>query len=115
MKLNWKPFYIHLKSFNNFLKENIPNSDGIVCSNLDFEIIEKNELTTVEYNSIINYYDSLTESSEQQKKQSEETLKNTIKEIKKNIVNKNISELTICEKKILFNIELTSEEIESLS
>lgn len=67
MILEWFKFKIDLASLNDFLKQNIPNADGIVASPKCFEIMEKSPLTSDEQELINNYLNSLTAEGEQEK------------------------------------------------
>lgn len=67
MIFNWLNFKIDLNSFNEFLKSNIQNSDGIIANEVEFNIVEKEQFTQEEVDLINSYYNSLTEIGEQEK------------------------------------------------
>lgn len=64
MRLDWKPFPIHLDSFRKFLRDNIGNSDGINASEESFEIVEVQPLSQEEIDLIMAYYDGMTQQAE---------------------------------------------------
>lgn len=64
MLLQWKNFTIDLVSFNDFIKNNIPKSDGIIADSSGFTIIEKIPFDQTDIDVIQTYYDSLTEEGE---------------------------------------------------
>jgi hypothetical protein len=59
MTFSWKENHIDLSEFYQFLKNNIPNSDGIVADEIKFIIVETQPFTQEEINSIDEYYNSL--------------------------------------------------------
>lgn len=113
MILNWKEFKIDLKSFYDFISNNIPNSDGIVANEDNFVIAEKVPFTSDDITLIMDYYNSLTESGESDKLLYPNKVLNAYNKCKISIISKNFDELTSIERKILVNSPLTeSEEIE---
>lgn len=64
MDLQWKSFKIDLDSFSLFLKQNIPNSDGIIAEETKFTVVEKNPFTENEKDLVTNYYNGLTAEGE---------------------------------------------------
>lgn len=61
LKLNWKEYKINLEDFHVFLKQNVPNSDGIYADPNEMIIHSKVNFTDVEISLIQQYYDSMPE------------------------------------------------------
>lgn len=114
MVFNWKEFKIDLKSFYEYLQQHVPNACGIVAFNSHFEIPSYTSFTQQEMDLINSYYDNLNKHSEDQKSQKPFFIHQALVDLKKGMLLKKFDELNTIEKKILLNIELSQEEIESL-
>ena len=114
MILNWKPFKIDLKTFYQFLQDNVPNSDGIVAYDSHLDIIESSPLTESEVNLIHSYYDSLTEVSESSKINRLPNAHSKLVSLKLDMISKSYDELSTLERKILLGVELTESDIDEL-
>ena len=107
MILEWKQYSIHLGEFNDFLKENCPNADGIIANPDNFEIIEKNPLTQYEIDLINSYYDSLSQSGEQYKFDFENNFLTALNSYREDAIFNNLTNL---QKKAVFRLQLTKAE-----
>jgi len=59
MTLLWKEFHIDLSAFNEFLKANVPEADGIVASPDNFIVVEKDVFSPDTILLIQEYYNNL--------------------------------------------------------
>lgn len=114
MQLAWKEFKIDLKSFQNMLSESCPNSDGIVACEEFFEVIEKQPLTQSETLSILSYYDGLEEVNERNKLAFPLKAKNALLNCRQALLTKSYDDMSVIERKIILNMELTQVESEEL-
>ena len=114
MVLEWKTFKIDLMSFYSFLSANIPNSDGILATEENMNIIEKNPLTEEEISLIYSYYNSLNENEEYLKVNRVQILKEKITLIKENLLINNLKISNVIEGKILLNLPLSREEEDTI-
>lgn len=114
MLLEWKQFRIDLESFHNLVKT-IPNTDGIVANEQRFEIVETSPLDETSVNTIINYYNALTEEGELEKIQFRENIPNVLLNCKNALLSKNYDDMSELERKVLLNLTLTNNELEELS
>lgn len=111
---NWLPFHIYLPAFYSFLKQNVSKADGILAGEESFEIVELETFEQSDIDTIDGYLNSLTEEGETSKASAEETLASKILGIKTAAILKSYYQLTLIERKILFNVPLTEEELAGL-
>lgn len=110
MMLPWKEFQICLRSFSEFLAINVTNADGIVGTEENLTIVQKAPLTQAEIDTISGYYNSLTAEGENLKITRPIRLSISIKQMKEDILQKDITTLNTIEYKLLLNLPLTVAE-----
>lgn len=110
MQFPWKPFQIDLNSFYTYVSSNVSSSDGIVATEDYFEVVESTPFTPEESSLVQDYYDSLEESSESLKLSRPESLSIAIETLKQGLLVKDLTTLTVTERKVLLNLPLTTDE-----
>lgn len=114
MILQWKSFKIDLASMSEYLANNISHYDGIIANNEHFEIITLQELSELEIDKIMIYYNSLNEQDEQAKLNIPISRESALLKCKNAMIHKDYDDLSLIEKKILLKIDLTEEEIQTI-
>lgn len=64
MILAAQPFTIDFDSFDDFLRANVPNADGLVTNDAGIEVIEKVAFEQADIDAVNGYYNALTEQGE---------------------------------------------------
>lgn len=114
MILTWKSFQVHLPTFKAWLDENYPKTDGLVCTETECHIIESSTLTPTEISEITTYFNSLTESEEDEKHAKPIVLQANFEAIREAAIPKKWDDMTTLERKIIAQAPLTDLEIEEV-
>lgn len=110
----WKEFRIDLNALYNHLEQNLENFDGIFAQNEHFDIIKKEEFTLSDLDMINNYLNSLTEEGEATKLNRPALALKALEKCKTEMLTKSYSQLSILERKIILNLELSESDIDVL-
>ena len=116
MQFNWKSFRIHLPSFKKFLDENVQEADGILATVQGFSILSKpNQIIQEQSNNIIiNYYNNLEETLETKRFNRDIKFPSALVSKKESMVDKDWSEMTTVERRIVLGLTLEESEIDDI-
>lgn len=110
MICQWLSFTIYLPDLQEWLSENIPESDGIVSNEDSFEIIEREPFSPEQINWVQEHINSLTPITEIDKINEVDQLKLSLLNCRMALAYKSFETLEVFERKIILGIELTEEE-----
>lgn len=113
-QFEWRQFKIDLPSLYKFAEANIDQFDGIIAQYDFFEIVKKEEILESEIEIINGYMADLEESAELEKINRPKLILESFERCKLAMVEKTYDQMSVLERKILLNVELSEEDIQSL-
>lgn len=114
MLLEWKTFDVDLPGMDNLLRGSLAVYDGMVCTEANLEIIFTEEPSEEVTNTVMQYWNGLSEPSESAKINRPGLLRDAIDSLRAGMVSKRYDDLSSIEKKILLGIGLSESEENSL-
>jgi len=113
-QFEWKQFKIDLPSLYKFAEANIDQFDGIIAQYDFFEIVKKEGIVASDIEAINEYMADLEESAELEKINRPKLIMESFERCKLIMVEKTYDQMSVLERKILLNVELSEEDIQNL-